>query len=480
MAPRKQRPAHKSPSAGTVAETPAGKIPPLRDRLRKIFYSGQTRPLAWRRAQLQALLGMLEENEEAIQQALAERMAKPPFEAWLSETAMVAAHLRHTLAHLRRWMRPRRTGLPLLLWPGRGRVLPEPKGVVLILGPWNYPLQMTLGPLVDALAAGNCVVLKPSEKAPEVSRLLARLIPRYLDPAVAVVEGGASTAQALLEHPWDHVFYTGGEAVARLVYAAAAQHLTPVTLELGGKNPALVLADAPLAITAQRIAWGRFLNAGQVCLSPDYVLVEQRVEQALLAELKTAVERLFGPDPAKSSDYGRMVDDGHFRRVAALMSGGRPVTGGQTDPKTRYIAPTVLTRVNLKSPLMREEVFGPLLPVIPVKGLDQALEFVRERPKPLALYLFTRSRHARRRAALETSSGALVLNDTVVHIAGGELPFGGVGASGLGAYHGRAGFLEFSHQKPVLLRLFHPNLNFHHPPFRPWKEWILRRVFRRS
>lgn len=445
--------------------------------LRATFNTGKTRAVDWRRAQLHRLKAMIEENEGAILDALHADLGKSVFEGRLTETGTVLSELDHVLKHLKGWMRPARVRTPITAQPGRSIVRPEPLGVVLVIAPWNYPFNLLVTPLIGAIAAGNCAVLKPSEISGHTSRVIARLIPEYMDPqAVRVVEGAAETAKELLDQRFDHIFYTGGETVGRIVMKAAAEHLTPVTLELGGKSPAIVDADCDLGLAARRVAWGKFLNAGQTCIAPDYVLVQENAADGFIAGLGTAITEFFGQDPKASPDYPRLVSDKHFDRVRDLIAGGTIAVGGQSDAKTRYIAPTVLTAVDLQSPVMREEIFGPVLPVLTYRTIEEAVSFVTARPKPLALYLFSNSRTVRERVLDETSSGGVCINDVVMHLAVPGLPFGGVGTSGMGAYHGRASFDTFSHRKSVLVKSGWFDVALRYAPFSETKMKWLRRL----
>ncbi|MFJ5280895.1 aldehyde dehydrogenase family protein [Streptomyces parvulus] len=424
-------------------------IPETVARLRDTFDSGVTRPVAWRRRQLQALRRMLLDHASAIEEALYDDLRKGRTESHLTEIGGVLAETEHALRHLGRWTRPRRVAVPLNIKLATARVHPEPLGVCLIIAPWNYPLTLTLNPLVGALSAGNAAVVKPSELAPATSALLADLLPRHLE-AVTVVEGAVEETTTLLAQRFDHIFYTGNGTVGRIVATAAAKHLTPVTLELGGQSPAFVDETADMAVTARRLAWGKFTNAGQTCVAPDYVLVTRAARDSLLAELPGAVREMFGVDPRAGSDYGRIVNDRHFHRLTGLMGAGDLLTGGDFDAEDRYIAPTVLTDVPPQAPVMAEEIFGPILPVLTVRDVHEAVDFINARDKPLSLYAFTRDRAARRALLEETSSGGLVYNAPMIHLGVPNLPFGGVGESGMGAYHGKTSFDTFSHHKPVL------------------------------
>jgi aldehyde dehydrogenase (NAD+) len=353
---------------------------------------------------------------------------------------------------------------------------------VLVIAPWNYPVQLTLAPLIPALAAGNTVVLKPSEVAPATSAAIARCVGEYLDGSVVqVVEGGVPETTALLAEQWDHIFYTGNGTVGRVVLRAAAEHLTPVTLELGGKSPAIVTESADVKVAARRIVWGKFTNAGQTCIAPDHVLVAEPIAARFTEALVTEIRKMYGSDPRQSPDYGRIINERHVARLRGLLDGGgydRVVVGGTVDAAARYIAPTVLTGVSPDSPLMAEEIFGPILPVLTYAGgVTEAIERVNARAKPLALYVFTGERATADRVIANTSAGGVTVNHTLMHVAVPDLPFGGVGPSGMGAYHGKAGFDAFSHRKPVLRKTTRPDPRIAYPPYSAWKQRILRKLF---
>jgi aldehyde dehydrogenase (NAD+) len=460
--------------------TAVSAIPAIVARLREGAAAGLLASEEARTTQLRQLKRLLEENEERINDALAADLGKSPLEAYSTETSFVIGEAEYAIEHLTAWMQPTRAHVPLTLRPGSAHIVPQPLGVVLIIAAWNYPIHLTLAPLVGALAAGNTAVLKPSELAPASSALLAELVPRYLDERVVqVVDGGVTESTALLEERFDHILYTGGGQVGRIVMRAAAEHLTPVTLELGGKSPALVAADADIDVAARRIAWGRFTNAGQTCVAPDYVLVARSIEDQFLGAVLRAVHDFFGENPKVSPDYGRIVNERHFDRLLRLLDAGgfeAVVTGGGGDRADRYLAPTVLAGVSPDAEVMAEEIFGPILPVLPVDGIDAAVSFVNERPHPLALYVFTGDVPTGERVVERTRSGGVTINHTMIHLAVPELPFGGVGASGTGAYHGKAGFDTFSHRRPVLTKATRPDPSVTYPPYKRWKEAILRRV----
>lgn len=421
-------------------------------RLRATFRTGRTKPVEWRTAQLRRLRDLLTEKGPDLEAALHADLGKSAAEAQRTEIGFTVREIDHTLDHLTDWLRPEPAPVPAHLGAdATAWTQYDPLGVVLVIAPWNYPVQLLLAPVAGALAAGDTVVAKPSELAPATSAVLARLLPEYLDAeAVAVVEGGVPETTALLAERFDHIFYTGNGTVGRIVMRAAAEHLTPVTLELGGKSPAFVDRDADLDVVAARLAGGKFLNAGQTCVDPDYVLTDPETAAALEPALVRAVEALYGADPARSAEYARIVNERHFDRLTGLLDSGRVVVGGDGDRAEKYIAPTVLADVAPDAAVMREEIFGPILPIVTVSGLDEAIEFVNDRDKPLALYVFSASDGTRERFAAETSSGGLGHGLPLAHLTVSDLPFGGVGESGMGSYHGRWSIETFSHRKAVL------------------------------
>jgi aldehyde dehydrogenase (NAD+) len=439
--------------------------PALVQRQRDFFQSGATRSLAFRRAQLEKLLAALNEFEAPLLAALKADLGKSEFQGYASEFGLVQSEIRHSLKNLARWTRPQRKPTPWFVQPARGWVQPEPYGVALILGPWNYPAQLLLAPLVAAIAAGNCVMLKPSELAPATATVVMELVHKTFAPEfVGTATGGPEVATELLQIRFDKIFFTGSTRVGRVVMSAAAQHLTPITLELGGKCPAMVCADAPIELAARRIAWGKFLNAGQTCVAPDFVLVQRSIRAPFVAAMQAALQKFYGADPGTSPDYGRIINQKHFDRLVAYLADGNVWHGGTQERATRFIAPTILGEVNWNSPVMQEEIFGPILPVLEFERLDEVVAQLQSRPTPLALYLFTQDRATETRLLTEVRSGGVCLNDTISHMVGTGLPFGGLGESGLGAYHGQAGFAAFSHQRAVLRRGTWWDPPFRYPP----------------
>lgn len=460
-----------------IPATDLAAIPGLVAGLRHAFESGKTRSLAWRREQLQRLADLMDRHAEDFVRALHQDLGKPELEARVTDIAIVKNEALAAKKALASWTRPTKVRTPLEQQPAKAMIVREPLGVVLVIAPWNYPVQLLLSPLVGAIAAGNCAALKPSEVTPHVSRLLGELVPRYLDSeCVAVIEGGVDETSALLRERFDHILYTGNGAVAKVVMKAAAEHLTPVTLELGGKSPCIVDREVDVDVAARRIVWGKFLNAGQTCIAPDYVLVHEAREEELLSAMKRVLREFYGDDPKATPDFGRVVNERHHRRLAVLLKDGEVVTGGQVDEATRYIAPTILRNVPPDAAVMQEEIFGPILPVLRVPSVDAAVDFVNARPKPLALYVFSRDEKVQQDVIARTSSGGACVNATIWHIANPGLPFGGVGPSGMGAYHGRESFETFSHRKSVVSKSTRLDPKMAYPPYSRLKTQILKRL----
>jgi aldehyde dehydrogenase (NAD+) len=464
----------------TVGTASSNDIPDKLAKVRGGFRAGTLRDVNDRRTQLRQLRRFLVEEEPAIIEALRVDLGKSPIETYVTEIGFVINEIDHMLSNIRRWTRPRKVSVPFHQRPGSGRVVPEPLGTVLIIAPWNYPLQLLLAPLVPAIAAGNTAVLKPSEVAPATADLIDRLLLDYLDGRVVqVVTGGVDETTGLLAEPWDHIFYTGNGTVGRIVMRAAAEHLTPVTLELGGKSPTIVTSSADVVVSARRIAWGKCINAGQTCVAPDYVLVHESIVDRFVDALGIAITEFYGDDIAASPDYGRMVSNHHFDRVSALLDGGgydQVAFGGTRDRETKFFAPTVLTGVTSDSPVMSEEVFGPILPVLTYRDLGEAIDFVNARPKPLALYVFAGNDNDANRVITHTSSGGVTVNHTLLHPAVPDFPFGGVGPSGMGSYHGEAGFNVFSHLKPVLRRGTKLDPKIAYPPYTSFEQNVIRKM----
>ena len=455
----------------TLTDTPAARIEALAAAQKSYFGTGTTRPERFRRTMLRRLDAALVNWEERLCEALWQDLHKSREEAILTELSIIRAEIRHHLRHLHAWMRPERRPTPMKLMPARSRIMAEPLGQALIVAPWNYPVQLLLNPLVGALSAGCTAVLKPSPHTPHVAKVLEGLIAEIFDEEyVAVVQGDREVNTQLFAMRWDVIFFTGSPMLGRVVMRAAAEHLTPVILELGGKSPCIVDRGADLRIAARRIAWGKCINAGQTCVAPDYVLIDRSLRDDFVEAFGTAVRELLGEDPRRSPHYARMVDARAYERVAGYLSQGRRLFGGACDAAERYIAPTLLGDVDPRSPVMQEEIFGPVLPVLTFETADEAVEFVTAREKPLALYYFGPEKRGRE-VLRRTSSGGACLNDTVMHIVNDHLPFGGVGNAGMGRYHGRESFEAFSHRRSVLEVPGRFDLPFRYPPYRLFR-WV--------
>ena len=445
--------------------------------LRATYNSGHTRPLAWRKHQLEQMIKMLNENEAEFLAALKTDLGKPAVEGFITDIAFITGEIKLMLKNLKKWNKPQRVPTPLVTMPAKSQLIPEPLGVVLVIAPWNYPIQLLLVPAAGAIAAGNAVVMKPSEVSAATSEVLARLVPKYLDQkAITLVEGGVPETTALLAEHFDHIFYTGNGTVGRIVMAAAANNLTPVTLELGGKSPVIIDESANIHVAARRIAWGKWLNAGQTCVAPDYILVNEKIRQPFLDELGKAITDFFGADPQTSESYGRIVSPRHFDRLKSLMTGGKVIIGGETKAESRYVAPTVLADVDMNSALMNEEIFGPLLPVLSINSTKQAIEFITARPHPLALYVFAENKSVVKEVLDKTTAGGVTVNGTLMHLTSPHLPFGGIGESGMGGYHGKSGVRLFQHMKPVLSRGTKLDPSLAYPPYTDKKAKLFRKL----
>ncbi|KAL1332944.1 hypothetical protein HN51_061708 [Arachis hypogaea] len=455
--------------------------------LRQYFRSGSTRSVTWRKNQLTALLDLVHKNEDAISESLYQDLGKHPVEAFRDEIGAIGKSATYSLSCVEKWMAPKKSDIPLLFFPAKGEVLAEPLGVVLIFSSWNFPIMLALDPLIGAIAAGNVVVIKPSEQAPACSSFLANTIPRYLDSnAIRVIEGGAAVSQQLLLQKWDKIFFTGSPRVARFVMSAAAKNLTPVTLELGGKCPAILdsltnPSDFKLAV--KRIVGGKWGPcSGQACIGIDYVLVEEKVSSHLVELLKKIVRRFYGDNPLESKVISRIVNKQNFTRLCNLLKdplvAASIVHGGSVEEKHLFIEPTILLDPPLDADVMTEEIFGPLLPIITVNKIGESIEFINSRPKPLAIYAFTKDETLKRRILTETSSGSVTFNDTMVQFLCDTLPFGGVGQSGFGRYHGKYSFDTFSHEKAVMHRSLCLEIEPRYPPWSKFKLEFLRLAYK--
>lgn len=446
-------------------------------RQREYFESGVTRPLSFRIDALRNLKRAIEENEALINEAMKADLNKSPFETYMTETGMVLDELRFHLKHLPRWIKSRKAATPLAQFHARSTIVPEPRGVVLVMSPWNYPVQLCLEPLIGAISGGNCAVVKPSAYAPATSSAIAKMLgSTFSTEYIAVVEGGREQNQALLDEAFDYIFFTGSVGVGKTVMAAASKNLTPVTLELGGKSPVIVEKTANIKLAARRIAFGKVLNAGQTCVEPDYLLIHQSVKEKFLEEFDRAIKAFF-PD-GDMSDYPHIITDKHFHRLTNLMKGEKAVIGGGFDASSRYIEPTVLTDITPDSPIMQEEIFGPILPLLTFNKLDECIRLIRSFPRPLALYLFTEDKAVEKRILDTCSFGGGCINDTVIHLANPRLGFGGVGASGMGSYHGKQSFDTFTHYRSIVKKSTWLDLPVRYHPYTDRALKIIRMLMK--
>ena len=460
-------------------ETHISSINAIVQQRRSYFETGVTKSLTWRESQLRSLKRLLVEQEEALQGALQQDLSKGVYESYISEIGFVISEAEFALKNLKKWSKTRKVSTPLLAQLGQSYIVPEPLGTILIIGAWNYPVQLVLGPLVAALAAGNCAILKPSEIAVNCSKVIAELLPQYLDQdAVTVIQGGVEETTEILKQRYDHILYTGGEGVAKIVMRAAAQYLTPITLELGGKNPCIVDSNSDALVTAARIVWSKWMNVGQTCVAPDYVVVEQRYVNELIDALKKQLNVFYGNNTASNPDYGRIINQRHTQRLIDCLQGETIVAGGKHDVTERFIEPTIVLNPEENSLLMQSEIFGPILPIITVEQIVDALPIIKDRPKPLALHLYTKDKQLEHQVLAELSAGNVSINDGMMYMANPNLPFGGVGNSGTGRYHGQFGFDAFSHLKAVMKRATFIDIPLRYPPFTKSKLKIIRKLMK--
>ena len=452
-------------------------IAPKIQLIKNTFAAGKTKPLTWRIEQLTQIRKMVVEQQDKIFVAMQQDLGRCNMESWTAELGGVISEVDHSLKHLKKWVKPRKVPTPIIAQPGKSYMLPEPLGTILIIGAWNYPLLLVLSPLISAISAGNNAIIKPSELSANVSKLLVELVAQYLDnDAFAVVEGAVDETTELLKHQFDHIIYTGGEVVGKIVMRAAAEFLTPVTLELGGKSPCIVDSSTDLDVTAARIVWSKWMNAGQTCVAPDYVLVEESFAAPLIDAIKHKLTEFYSADASSSKDYGRIVSERHLTRIVSYLDGQEVVHGGKHDVANKYIEPTIVLNPAHDSLLMQQEIFGPILPIVTVKNISESIPFVNKRAKPLALYIFSKNKDFEQQVLTATSAGMVCINDGFMFAANPNLPFGGVGSSGTGAYHGKIGFDNFSHLKTVMKRSFWFDVPLRYPPFTDKKFKLLKKL----
>ncbi len=444
----------------------------LVSKQRQYFLSNTTKSIDFRLTQLKKLKQAIIESESAIYEALKADLSKPIVEAYTSEFAIIIQEINLALKNIRAWAKPKAKSVSWQLLPASAKIYPEPLGVVFIIGAWNYPFQLTILPLIGAISAGNCAVIKPSELAPHSSQLISEIISKKFNSEyIIVVEGDAETSKHLLQERFDHIFFTGSTAIGKIIMAEAAKHLTPVTLELGGKSPCIVDANVNIEVAARRITWGKFLNAGQSCVAPDYLIVHKDIKEQFLKAIKKCLHEFYGENPINSPDYARIINQKQYLRLVNLLQ-GNIIIGGETDLETRYIAPTVIDNVQWTDEIMQEEIFGSILPVIEYENIDNILNHLNSQEKPLSIYIFSNNSNLHRRVLQETSSGAVVFNDVMKHLFASSLPFGGVGYSGIGSYHGKVSFETFSHYKSVLNRPVFFDLKLLYAPYAGKLSWL--------
>lgn len=441
---------------------------------RTFFKTGKTKDVKFRINQLKTLKTALEKHKTKIEEALYADLHKSPFEAHATETGITIAEISHNLKNINAWVQPTFTDTPLFFFPGQSYIQHEPYGVSLIISPWNYPIKNLLGPALGSITAGNTLILKPSEISSHTSSATKAMVDEFFDPEyLTVIEGGVAETTALLQLKYDYIFFTGAPPVGKIIYEAAAKNLTPCTLELGGKSPSIIDKSANLKIAAKRLIWGKFLNAGQTCVAPDYVFVHKEIKTKFIDILKQELKKFYGENPKQSDDFGRIISEKHFERISKLMK-GNIIVGGQTNANDLYIEPTVIDNVKPEDPVMQEEIFGPIMPLMDFEQVDEVINFINEREKPLALYIFAKSNKFADAIINQTSSGGVCVNETIMHMATPHLPFGGVGNSGFGSYNGWFGFDTFSHKKPIMKRSYMFDVPQKYPPFNNSKSKFIK------
>ncbi|NOY37046.1 MAG: aldehyde dehydrogenase family protein [Chlorobi bacterium] len=450
----------------------------LADMQEAFFATHKTLDPGFRKKQLKNLQNAILEYDLKIEDALYIDLHKPAFEAYF-ETGQVLKEIRYHLRHLRSWVKPRRAATPLFLAFARSYIVPEPYGRVLIFSPWNYPLLLLFSPLVGAISAGNCVTLKPTGKLPALNAILQEMFSKYFDPAyIALINGGHETAEQILSRPADYIFFTGSQQVGKKIMKIAAENLTPVTLELGGKNPCIVHRDADIKIAARRITWGKFINAGQTCVAPDYILAHNEVKEKLISEIKACMIKDYGPDFSQTESLTQMISSAAVIRQEELMKNGKIIIGGETDVLNRIVNPTLLVVDSVEIPVMKEEIFGPVLPVSGYDHLEEVYRISSQTPNPLSLYIFTKDRRVEKEIIQNIASGNVAINDTVVQFSNLHLPLGGKRQSGIGRYHGYYSFETFSHLRSFLRKRIHPDIPLRYLPYTPAKNKLLRKFLR--
>ena len=449
------------------------------DEHKKYFETGKTKNIDFRIRQLIKLKQAIKANEELIIEAMHQDLRKSRHEAFTTEIGVLYVSLELVIKNLKKWAKPKKVPTPLIFFGAKSFIHHEPYGTVLIIGPFNYPMNLVIEPLIGAISAGNCAVIKPSEMTPNVSKIIAKIIiESFEEDYIRVIEGDKEVTSLLIKAPFDYIFFTGSVSVGKIVMEAAARNLIPVTLELGGKSPCIVDETANIDLAAQKIAWGKFSNAGQTCVAPDYVIVHKLVKTQLINSLKKCLERFYGVNPKESADFGRIINTRHTERIRQLIDKDKVVIGGNFDIEARYISPTVLDHVDWGDKVMEDEIFGPVLPVLEFENLETVITHINSKPKPLSLYLFTQNKAVEERIINDISFGGGCINDTFIHLGNPYLPFGGVGASGIGSYHGKRNFETFSHEKSILKRSINLNIDIMYPPYGERKLKLIRRFLK--
>ncbi|HGG0415313.1 TPA: aldehyde dehydrogenase [Clostridium sporogenes] len=442
----------------------------IRNILKKqksFFEKGYTKDINFRIETLKKLKHNIKMNENNIFKALKIDLNKSEFETFITEIGIVYDEINGAIKNIKKWSKPKKVKTPITNFLASSYIYNEPYGVALIIAPWNYPFQLIMAPLVGAISAGNCVLLKPSELAVETEKIIVKIIKEtFSDEYIGVVTGGVKESEALLKEKFDYIFYTGGINVGKIVMRAAAEHLTPITLELGGKSPCIVDKDANIDLAARRITWGKFLNAGQTCVAPDYLVVHRNIKEKLISSIENYIIEFFGENAFESEEYPRIINERHFKRLEGYLKEGKIVSGGKTDISNLYIEPTIIEGINLKNRIMEEEIFGPIFPVIEFEGMDEVIDIIKNNPKPLALYYFSEDKEKQEFIIKNISFGGGCINDTIMHLSTSTLPFGGVGSSGIGGYHGRASFETFSHKKSILKKSNLIDIKIRYAPFK--------------
>jgi len=448
------------------------------EKQRRFFTTGKTLDIRFRLENLKKLKSLIIKHEQEIKDALWQDFHKPECEVISSEIQFVLKELNLTIRKLRGWTKPKRVRTPIVHFIAKSYISPQPYGQVLVLSPWNFPFQLSVLPAMSALAAGNCVVLKVSQRVPAITKVIEKILSNFPGDLITVINGDHSISEYLLDYKFDNIFFTGSSKVGRQVMGKAALNVTPVSLELGGKNPCVVAADARLDFAVKRIAWGKFYNAGQTCVAPDYVLIDRKIRDRFLDLITKEIRMFYGDNPEQCDDFPRVIDEKSASRLASLMTTGHIVTGGKVDPKTRYVAPTIIKDIKIDDPIMKEEIFGPVLPVIDFENLEEVYEIIERNPKPLAIYMFTRNKKNAHEFLAKIRCGSAAINDTVVQFASPYLPFGGVGPSGIGRYHGKKSFETFSNMRAVMVKSNLIDLFLRYPPYTRLKEnafkWFMR------